>query len=113
MAQGRKTKLVICLTAEGQRELESWQRSTTIPVGLARRGRIILLLSAGAPVSRVARTVGIQRPHVYKWARRFLEQGIEGLRDKLGRGRKASFSSGGGRSLGEDGRRAARVSGAL
>lgn len=88
MASGRKTSLSIALTAECQRELGSWQRSTTISMGLARRGRIILLLSSGASVSEVSRTVGMERPHVYKWARRFIEKGIDGLCDKSGRGRK-------------------------
>jgi transposase len=31
--------------------------------------------------------VGMSRRHVYKWTQRFLEQGVEGLADKPGRGR--------------------------
>ena len=31
-------------------------------------------------------TVGISRRFVYKWVQRFLEQGVEGLADKPGRG---------------------------
>ena len=88
MASGRKTSLSVALTSDCQQELRSWQRSTTISVGLARRGRIILLLSSGVSVSDVSRTVGMGRPHVYKWARRFILNGIDGLRDKTGRGRK-------------------------
>ena len=42
MVRGRKTNLVVCLTPEQRDILESWQRSITIPAGLARRGRIIL-----------------------------------------------------------------------
>jgi transposase len=34
----------------------------------------------------VAATVGISRRFVYKWVQRFLEQGMEGLADKPGRG---------------------------
>ena len=90
MPRGRRTSLVITLSREDLLELRSWQRSTTIPAGLARRGRIILLLSSGASVSDVSRTVGIQRPHVYKWAHRFIEHGIGGLRDKSGRGLRRS-----------------------
>jgi hypothetical protein len=30
--------------------------------------------------------VGLTRRYVYKWAQRFLEQGVEGLADKPGRG---------------------------
>ena len=82
MARGRKSALRIDLTPEVQMELESWQRSTTIPAGLARRGRIILLLASSTPVSQVARLVGMERRHVYKWAQRYLSHRLDGLRDR-------------------------------
>ena len=86
MARGRKTSLTINLTAEQRRTLMSWQRSTTIPAGRARRGRIILQLANGVPISHIATTVGISRRFVYKWAKRFQQYGVEGLVDKPGRG---------------------------
>jgi transposase len=86
MARGRKTSLTIRLTPAERQTLLAWQRATTIAAGRARRGRIILLVADGMPISDVAATVGISRRFVYKWVRRFLEQGIEGLTDKLGRG---------------------------
>ena len=92
MSSGRKTGLVVSPSLEVQRQLESWQRSTTIPSGLARRARVILLLSSGVSVSEVSRRVGIERCHVYKWARRFIQQGIDGLHDSPGRGRKPPAS---------------------
>ena len=49
-------------------------------------GRILLLVADGVPIAHVATTVGINRRFVYKWVRRFLEKGIEGLTDKPGRG---------------------------
>lgn len=86
MARGRKTSLTICLTAEERQTLIAWQRSTTIPAGRARRGRIILLLADGMTIVQIADTVGISRRFVYKWVRRFLQHGIDGLTDKPGRG---------------------------
>ena len=86
MARGRKTHLTITLTPEERRTLRAWQRSTTIRLGLLRRARIILLVAAGMPITDIAVTVGLSRRFVYKWARRFLEQGVEGLADKPGRG---------------------------
>ena len=86
MARGRKTALHIRLTPADRQTLRAWQRSTTLPAGRARRGRIILQLADGVPVSHIATTVGISRRFVYKWVRRFLEKGIEGLTDKPGRG---------------------------
>jgi hypothetical protein len=86
MARGRKTSLTIHLTPAERRTLLAWQRATTISAGLARRGRIILLIADGVPITDVAAMVGITRGFVYKWAQRFLEQGVEGLADKPGRG---------------------------
>lgn len=88
MVQGRKTSLSIALSPEQQCELESWQRSTTVSAGRARRARIILMLAQGVSCSAISRTVDIERPHIYKWANRFLRDGIHGLSDKPGRGRK-------------------------
>ena len=87
MVRGRKTNLVVCLTPEERDILESWRRSTTIRAGLARRGRIILLMAEGTSISHVSRTVGIRRRFIYKWVGRFQDQGVAGLTDKPGRGR--------------------------
>ena len=86
MARGRKTSLTIRLTPAERQTLLAWQRATTIAAGRARRGRLILLVADGLSISEVAATVGISRRFVYKWVQRFLEQGIEGLTDKPGRG---------------------------
>ena len=92
MGRGQTTSLNVAICAEDRRVLESWQRSTTIPVGLAKRGRIILVLATGTSVTDTARTVGIARRLVYKWANRFLSEGIPGLHDKPRPGRKPVFS---------------------
>lgn len=90
MARGRKTSLAIRLMPEERHALMAWQRSTTIPAGRARRGRIILLLADGVPISHIADTVGISRRFVYKWVKRFLQYGVDGLTDKPGRGQRAA-----------------------
>jgi transposase len=86
MPRGRKTSLTIRLTPAQRRTLLAWQRATTISAGRARRGRIILLMADGMPISDVAVTVGISRRFVYKWVQRFMAEGVEGLADKPGRG---------------------------
>lgn len=88
MARGRKTSLTIHLTAEQRQTLSRWQRSTTIPAGRARRGRIILLIAEGVTLVEIAARVGMSRRFVYKWAQRFLQDGLDGLADKRGRGRR-------------------------
>jgi transposase len=86
MARGRTTALTIRLTPTQRRTLLTWQRATRIRAGLARRGRIILLVADRMSISDVAATVGISRRFVYKWVQRFLQKGLEGLADKAGRG---------------------------
>jgi hypothetical protein len=95
MVRGRKSSLRIVLSPEEQQTLERWQRSTTIASGLARRGKIILLLAAGASQSVVAQAVGVQRTVVRHWAKRFLAHRLDGLSDAPGRGAKGGFSPGG------------------
>lgn len=94
MARGRQSSLGIVLAPEEHQTLERWQRSTTIAVGLARRGKIILLLAAGSSPSAVAQAVGVQRTVVRHWAKRFLAQRLDGLSDAPGRGAKGGFSPG-------------------
>lgn len=95
MARGRRSSLRIALSPEEHQTLERWQRSTTIAAGLARRGKIILLLVAGYSQSDVAQSVGVQRAVVRKWAKRFLAQRLDGLTDAPGRGAKGDFPPGG------------------
>jgi hypothetical protein len=78
----------ITLTLEERRMLRAWQRSTTIRIGLLRRARLILLLADGVAITAIAVRVGISRRFVYKWAQRFLEQGVAGLVDRPRRGRR-------------------------
>ena len=86
MTPGRKTALTLRLTPRERRTLMAWQRTTTMTPGRARRARMILLLAEGMPIIHIADTVGISRALVYKWAKRFLEEGVEGLADRPSRG---------------------------
>jgi hypothetical protein len=82
MPRGRRTSFTIRLTPAERRTLLAWQRSTAIPAGLARRGRIVLLLADGVTITDIAATVGMSRRHTYKWIQRFVQEGLEGLYDK-------------------------------
>src|SRR5215475_5651681 len=92
MPRGRKTSFTIHLTPAQRQTFLAWQRSTTISAGLARRGRLILLLSDGVTITDIAAAVGMSRRHIYKWVQRFLQQGLEGLQDNPGRGRPPHLS---------------------
>jgi hypothetical protein len=88
MARGRRTSLTIRLTPAERRTLLTWQRATTVPAGLARRARLLLLLADGVTITEAAATVGLSRRHSYKWIQRFMQEGVEGLVDRPGRGHR-------------------------
>ncbi|WP_158809345.1 IS630 family transposase [Beijerinckia sp. L45] len=47
------------------------------------RARVVLLSAQPLPVLEVAKRVGVSRPMVWRWQRRYAEEGVEGLlRDK-------------------------------
>lgn len=104
--RGRKTSLVVRLSQTHRNELERWQRSTTVSAGLARRARVVLLLDEGHTFAAAARICGLTVRNARKWVLRYLDQGLAGLRDKPGRGRKPVFSPRGSVALGQDGLRA-------
>jgi transposase len=82
MARGRKTSHTIRLAPEERQTLLAWQRAMTIPAGVARRARIILLLADAVPITDIAATVGLSRRHTHKWIKRFVQEGLEGLYEK-------------------------------
>src|SRR5438132_2681209 len=88
MARGRTTSLTIRFTPTEHQTLLAWLRATTISAGLARRARIILLLADRVTITDIAATVGMSRRHTYKWIERFVQEGLEGLEEKPGRGRR-------------------------
>jgi helix-turn-helix protein len=104
--RGRKTSFTVLLSAEQRAELEHWQRATTVQAGLARRGRLLLLLDQGQSLTGAASIVGLTVRNARKWARRFLSHGVAGLTDQPRPGRKPIFSPHGRSAPGQDGLRA-------
>ena len=100
--RGRKTSLHVILTEEERDQLEQRLRCTTTSLGLARRCRAVLGVADGLPLVEVARLVDLTEKHVRKWVLRFLEDRLDGLHDRPGRGRKPVFSPRGGAVRGED-----------
>jgi transposase len=62
-------------------QLAGWASRRKTAQGLARRARIVLACAAGAPNGTVAATLGVSRPTVALWRRRFAEHGLDGLLD--------------------------------
>lgn len=83
---GRHSAIRIALTPSQQTTLRRYVRSSTLPAGLVRRARIVLLAAQGLTITAVAQQAGLSRHKTYKWLRRWEEAGIAGLNEKT-RGR--------------------------
>lgn len=80
----------LVVSHEDRQTLERWIRMPTAPQRLVLRSRIVLMLADGCPARQVARRLGVSRPTVALWRRRYAIDGIDALPiDRPGRGRKA------------------------
>jgi transposase len=73
--------------------LRSWTRSSSIQAGLAQRARVVLLAADGLGTAEIVRRVGISKPAVIGWKRRFAAEGISGLQDRPKPGRPARIDA--------------------
>ena len=81
--------------SEEQRALlERWAAAQKTPQSVASRARIVLAAAAGESNSEIGRRLGVSRPTVILWRRRFAEGGAQALTEtKPGRGRKPTISA--------------------
>lgn len=80
------------LSEEQRQALTHVVRSPTSTQRAVRRARIVLLRAAGKSQEETAREVGVNRPVVSHWERRFRQAGLAGLADAKGRGRKSTLA---------------------
>ena len=90
--RGRKSEVVVVLTVEQRAELETMVRSRLIAAGLQRRCEAVLAIADGLKFTQAMERVGFSDKHLRKWCRRYLAEGVKGLQDRPGRGRKPGFS---------------------
>jgi transposase len=77
---------------EGDRDrLADLARLPSVPSGLAKRARMVLLAADGMPNALIARTVGVSRPTVIGWRDRYQAGGIAALGDRPRSGRPAEI----------------------
>jgi putative transposase len=91
MAMGRP-KAALVLSPQQREQLEGVASSRSLPAGLVKRARIILLSALGKTNMQIARQTGLSNATVGKWRRRFLEQDVSGLHDELRPGRPRPIS---------------------
>lgn len=93
----RTSPLTVVLKPQERAELEARARQYSLPYRDVMRARIILLAADGVPVDEIALRTDTRREVVWKWRKRFLEEGVAGLEERPRRGRPGVFSPGGGR----------------
>jgi Homeodomain-like domain len=81
MAMGRP-KAVLVLDAALREQLEGLANSGSLPAGLERRAKIILLSASGKTNREIARQLETSKVTVSLWRYRFLRHGVSGLYDE-------------------------------
>ena len=90
--RGRRSAWTITLDFRTRTTLQHWLQRRKTPVGLVRCARAMLLLEQGHSCVQTAKWVGLADYHVRKWAKRFQEGGVAGLREKPRSGRPPVFA---------------------
>jgi putative transposase len=91
MITGRPKKPIV-LADEEYEQLSAVINSRSLPHGLVRRARIVLLAADGVSNNDIAVRVGLSHQTVCQWRQRYLQQGLAGLYDELRPGRPRSVS---------------------
>ena len=85
----------VILAAEDRERLLAIARDRSRPLKHVQRARIVLLSAERLPVLQIAQQAGVSRPAVWRWQRRYGEEGIAGLlHDKTGKPGRPPLSTG-------------------
>ena len=82
MAMGRP-KAALVLDSELREQLECLASSRSLPAGLVRRAKIVLLSVSGKTNVEIAQQLEMSKTTVGLWRGRFLQHGVSGLYDEL------------------------------
>jgi len=84
-------EFVRSLGPEEARTIDQLVRSRTVPAGIFQRALIVKWSSDGLTPSEIAHRLPMKWDNVVKWIRRFNQEGLPGLQERPGRGRKPQF----------------------
>jgi transposase len=76
------------LGPEEAKVIEQLIRSRRVPAGVYQRALIIKWSSEGETPADIARRLPMKWDNIVKWIRRFNQEGLAGLQERPGRGRK-------------------------
>jgi len=91
MTRGRPTQ-PIDLTDDAKKQLQSITKSRSLPHGLVRRAKIILMAADGFTNKAIAEKLDLSPIVIGMWRKRFLAQGLMGLYDEQRPGSPRSIS---------------------
>lgn len=80
------------LSEDEKRSLEKLSRSGLSEKRMSQRAEIILRRLSGEKSVEIAQRLGLETDSITRWVKRFNEQGLAGLKDQQGRGRKPLYS---------------------
>jgi putative transposase len=92
MLKTGRPKQPIELSEVERQELKAWSRSRTMPAGVVRRARMILLAAEGLTNIAIAARTGVTNNMVGYWRKRFLADRLAGLHDEPRPGAPRSIS---------------------
>jgi len=91
MARGRPVQ-PINLSEDVKNQLHSMARSRSLPHGIVRRAKIIIMAADGLNNKTIAQKIDLSAAVVGMWRKRFIQQGLMGLYDELKPGGPRSIS---------------------
>lgn len=80
------------LTAEQELTLKMWVGSHRTEQRYSRRACVVLLSAQGLTLEQISERSGLNRTNCLKWRKRFVAEGLDGLRDKPRKGRPPSIT---------------------
>jgi len=81
----------LTVTPEQRQVLETSTRSRVLPHRMVQRARLILMAADGIANEVIADRLSISKPKVIRWRRRFQADGVDGLEEAQGRGRRPTY----------------------
>lgn len=81
-------EFVRALGPEEAQAIRQLVRSRTVPAGIYQRALLVQWSSQGLTPIEIARRLPMKWDNVVKWIRRFNQEGLAGLQERPGRGRK-------------------------
>src|SRR5579859_967936 len=81
----------LVISPEQREVLETWTRSRVLPHRMVQRARLVLMAGEGIANEVIAARLGISKDKVIRWRRRFTKDGVDGLEEAEGRGRRPTY----------------------